>query len=232
MRPLLPSTLFFSALATLGLACDGSAPAPEAPAPEAPAADASAKKPAPAAAPEAPPADACTYTVASEGNTVSWTAFKFTEKAGVGGGFDTVSVTPGRGGDAPWKALDGVAFTIDTASVNSKNPDRDAKIQAQFFGTMAETAALKGTIKANSAGKATLNLTMNGATHPVMVDVATAGDGLTIQGTLDVEQWGGGPAIAALNKVCEDLHKGKDGVSKLWPQVDISATVVVEKTCG
>jgi polyisoprenoid-binding protein YceI len=217
---------FFALAAVLALSACGDAPPPadKAPAEKAPAA--AEKAPAPAEKKEV-----CTYSVAPEGSTVSWTAFKFTEKAGVGGAFDTVSVTPGKGGDEAWKAIDGVAFSIDTASVNTKNPDRDAKIKASFFGTMAETAAIKGTVKANSAGKATLSITMNGATHTTVVDVGNADGGLSLKGTIDVEQWGGGDAIAALNKVCEDLHKGKDGVSKLWSEVDIAATVPVSKSC-
>ena len=212
-RLLAPTALLFA------VACGGSAPkdAPAEPKAEAPKAE--------------PAKKTCTYAVKSEGNAVTWTAFKFTERAGVGGAFDAVTVTPGKGGDAAWKALDGVAFSIDTASVNSKNPDRDAKIKAQFFGTLTETAAIKGTIKANSEGKATLALTMNGATHPVTVDVAEADGALTLKGKIDVETWEGGSAIAALNKVCEDLHKGADGVSKLWSEVDIAATVAVDKTC-
>ena len=217
MRRLLTPALFM-----LSVACGGSAPPP---------AEKPAEKPAPAAEKPAAKPKVCTYTVKPEGNTVTWTAFKFTEKAGVGGGFDTVTVTPGKGGDAAWKALDGAAFSIDTASVNTKNPDRDAKIKDKFFGTLTETAALKGTVKANSAGKATLSITMNGATHPVTVDVAEADGNLTLKGTINVETWGGGDAIAALNKVCEDLHKGKDGVSKLWSEVDIAATVAVDKSC-
>ncbi len=176
---------FFALAAVLALSACGDAPPPadKAPAEKAPAA--AEKAPAPAEKKEV-----CTYSVAPEGSTVSWTAFKFT----------------GKGGDEAWKAIDGVAFSIDTASVNTKNPDRDAKIKASFFGTMAETAAIKGTVKANSAGKATLSITMNGATHTTVVDVGNADGGLSLKGTIDVEQWGGGDAIAALNKVCEDLH--------------------------
>lgn len=214
-------------LVSLLLACND-APAPAEPPAEETVAQATAVD---AAAKEAAPS--CTWTVDHSAASVGWTAFKFTEKTAVGGAFDTLTVAGGQGMDAPWKALDGLTFEIDTASVNSKNPERDAKIKQHFFGGMSETTTIKGKVKANSAGKATLSIAMNGASHDVVVDVKhTAGGPLSLSGTIDVETWGGGGAIAALNTVCDDLHKGADGVSKLWSEVAISAEVPLKKRCG
>ena len=215
------------ALLFLLTACNDTPAPAEAPsdktAAKTPTADAAAKKAAPS----------CTWTADHSAASVGWTAFKFTEKTGVGGAFDTLTVAGGQGMDAPWKALDGLTFEIDTASVNSKNPERDAKIKQHFFGGMSDTATIKGKVKANSAGKATLSIAMNGATHNVVVDVKhTEGGPLSLSGTIDVETWDGGGAIAALNKVCDELHKGADGVSKLWSEVAISAEVPLKKTCG
>lgn len=174
----------------------------------------------------------CRFAVARKGHVLTWTAFKFTERLGVDGSFDTVMVVPGKGGDAAWKAVDGVTFQIDTASVSSGNPDRDQKIREHFFGSLTQTASLTGRLKANSPGKATLTLTMNGATESVVVDVSAADGVVHLRGSLDVESWGGGPAIAALNRACDGVHKGEDGVSKLWSEVELAVAVSVEKTCG
>ena len=201
-------------------ACSG---APVAPEPVAPA---------PPPPPVEKKVETCAFTTAAGGHVLTWTAFKFTERLGVDGSFDTVTVTPGKGGDAAWKAVDGVTFQLDTASVNTGNPGRDLKIKEHFFDTLNDTAAITGRIKANSPGKATVTLTMNGATHSVVVDVSTAGEVVTLKGTIDVETWGGGPAIAALNQACEAVHKGTDGVSKLWSEVGLAVAVQLEKTCG
>ena len=174
----------------------------------------------------------CRFAVARQGHVLTWTAFKFTERLGVEGSFDTMTVVPGKGGDAAWKAVDGVTFQIDTASVSSGNPGRDEKIREHFFGSLTQTASLTGRLKANSPGKATLTLTMNGATESVVVDVSAADGVVHLRGILDVESWGGGPAIAALNQACEGVHKGEDGVSKLWSEVELAVAVSVEKTCG
>ena len=160
-----------------------------------------------------------------------WTAFKFTEKTGVSGVFSSVRITPGKAWDAPWKALDGVGFALDTTSIDSENPERDAKIRAHFFGTMTDPELISGVVKAHSEGRATARITMNGATHPVRLDVSRMNDQLTLRGTIDVSLWGGAAALQALNAVCEDLHRGADGVSKLWSEVEVVATVPVEQTC-
>lgn len=215
------SLALLPALLTGGLvACGNATPEPAAPAPKADA------------APAAKTAQSCTFTAKPEGTSVGWTAFKFTEKTGVGGGFDAFQIKNAKAADSAWKALDGLSFAIETASVNSKNPDRDAKIKEHFFGTMAETTLITGSLKATSATEGQLELTMNGATHAVPVKLGPGeGDAVNLKGTINVDTWGGAPAISALNKVCEDLHKGKDGVSKLWSEVDVMASVKLEKSC-
>lgn len=211
-RTALPSIL----LPLLLAACGGADPAPApAPVPPPPA--------------EAPPV--CTYVADVGAVSVGWKAFKFTEKTGVGGGFGALSLTGAKDAQSRHGALDGLAFEIPVASIDSKNPDRDKKIVDHLFGTMADTAALKGSLKVTGPEAGELSITMNGATHAVPVMLKTEGGTISLSGALDLATWGGGPAVDALNKVCDDLHKGADGVSKLWTEVEISATVPVKDTC-
>lgn len=206
------------ALCLLLAACGAEAPPP------APAA------PPPPPAPPAPPT--CTYTADAAAVTVGWKAFKFTERTGVAGGFSAVSILDAKPAPEAQAALNGLRFEIATAAVDSKNPDRDKKIAEQLFGTMKDTAVLTGSLAVTGPDAGTLTVTMNGVSHPVPVKLAAGpGDSLQLSGALDLTTWGAGPAVDALNKVCEDLHKGADGVSKLWPDVEISATVPLQKTC-
>ena len=170
-------------------------------------------------------------STAAEGHILTWTAFKFTERVGVEGGFDAITVSAGKPGDAAWKAIDGMKFQIDTASVITGNAERDAKIRKYFFGSSADFGRITGRIKANSPGKATLCVEMNGQQHSVVVDVSAGSDSVRLNGMIDVEQWGAGPAIAALNEVCAAVHTGEDGVRKLWSEVALAATIPVERTC-
>ncbi|MFT5582308.1 MAG: hypothetical protein ACI9G9_001573 [Psychromonas sp.] len=37
--------------------------------------------------------------------------------------------------------------------------------------------------------------------------------------------------MAALNTICKDLHTGDDGVSKLWSEVDLNFSTVLQTDC-
>lgn len=210
--------------AVLVSCADGDAPVKAPPAPA--SAESTSAESKVAAQPEI-----CTLSTAAKGHILTWTAFKFTERVGVEGGFDAMTVSAGKSGDAAWKAIDGMKFQIDTASVNTGNAERDAKIRQYFFGSSADFGRITGRIKANSPGKATLFVEMNGQNHSVVVDVSAGADSVRLNGMIDVEQWGAGPAIAALNEACTAVHTGEDGVRKLWSEVALSATIPVERTC-
>lgn len=180
--------------------------------------------------------EACSYSYNADGVAASWTAFKFTEKAAVGGKFDSVIVATVGAVDSPEKILVGLRFDIPVNTVNSNNPDRDKKIMDSFFGSMSETDMISGKITSmkgnNEIGTALVILKMNAIFYDQEVEYKIEGDQLTLMGTIDVGNWSGNDAIAALNKVCDDLHKGEDGVSKLWPTVDISISAMLDKDCN
>ena len=178
----------------------------------------------------------CNYSYNAESVTASWTAFKFTEKAGVGGKFDSVIVSTSGSVDSPEKMLGELKFEIPISSTNTNNPDRDMKIIEYFFGTLSNTEMISGNIVSakgnNEEGTAMVNLSMNDKTFQQEVNYKIEGAQVSLMGTIDVGNWNGNDAIAALNKVCDDLHKGEDGISKLWPTVDISIVALLDKSCN
>ena len=90
-----------------------------------------------------------------------------------------------------------------------------------FFGAMLDTAILKGTIK-HANGSYHASITMNGVTNDLPLDVTiTEKRRGTLTGTMNLKDWNALDALASLNKVCFDLHKGADGVSKTWEDVAI-----------
>jgi hypothetical protein len=46
---------------------------------------------------------------------------------------------------------------------------------------------------------------------------------------MDLKNWNALEALASLNKACEALHTGPDGVSKTWEDVAINASVFLSK---
>jgi len=175
----------------------------------------------------------CTYELENESLKLNWTAYKYNEKAGVGGAFDTVSVT---GFDSEKEtlseALMNVKFSLSTGSTNTNNPDRDTKIKDSFFGAMENSLEITGYIESIMPnGEGVMVIFMNGQKVRAPFAWTYEGELFSLKATVDVNDFNGTGALEALNKVCEDLHKGEDGVSVLWPNVDVSAEAIIKEVC-
>ncbi|APY11706.1 hypothetical protein BWZ22_10860 [Seonamhaeicola sp. S2-3] len=170
------------------------------------------------------------FVIKPEATSVKWTAYKTTDKVGVGGEFTTVKFES-KTGASPQEALNGLNFSIPVSSLftNDATNTRDAKIKASFFGVMLDTDFLKGSISyVNDACVA--SLTMNGVTHDIPLDVKIEEDRrVTLTGVMNLKDWNALDALASLNKACFDLHKGADGVSKTWEDVAIEVSTYLRK---
>lgn len=170
-------------------------------------------------------------------NTVNlkWTAYKTSEKVGVSGSFNSIFVTGGEKSTKLPEVLQEIKFTIQTNSTNTANPDRDSKIVNSFFGAMLNTDLIIGQVKNvdgnNESGKCSFVITLNDIEKEVVFDYTVNENVVKLTGELDLNQFDGKTAIESLNKVCEDLHKGADGVSVLWPNVGIEIEVALSKRC-
>ena len=74
------------------------------------------------------------------------------------------------------------------------------------------------------------SITMNGETNDIPMDITIADERrVTLVGTMNLKDWNALDALASLNKVCFDLHKGADGVSKTWEDVAIEVSTFLRK---
>lgn len=178
----------------------------------------------------------CTYTYNQSQTTLTWTAFKFTEKAGVKGSFDSLSLSVVKNETSIPELLVGAEFSTPVSSVNSNNVDRDQKIQKFFFGSLNESSVLKGRVTGtegdDNSGSLSFLLKMNEMEGPVEMNYSMSGDTLILIGTMDVNQWNAQAAVTRLNKECKELHTGTDGVSILWPDVRLEIRSILTKTCN
>jgi hypothetical protein len=178
----------------------------------------------------------CEYSYDHSKTKFIWTAFKFTEKAGVNGTFDKVGILGNPKGETIKDFAHKIKFQIPVDSVNTNNPDRDAKIQKFFFGEMKSTTKIYGYFRnikwQNESGTAELVLKMNNQERSVPVSfILKDNKNLELRGTIDLFKWGAHKSIESLNKECNALHTGKDGVSKLWNEVDILLTTELNYNC-
>ncbi|NVJ89094.1 MAG: YceI family protein [Flavobacteriaceae bacterium] len=164
------------------------------------------------------------FSVANAKNDINFTAYKTTEKVAVGGEFTEINITSGGEGNTIKEAMNGAVFSIPINSLATKDTSRDYKIQKFFFGVMTNTKTLTGylTIKDDTNGVA--KLTMNNETKDVPFTYTIKGNTFNMQATIDINTWNAGAALASLNKICEVLHAGADGVSKTWSDVALNIT--------
>ena len=179
---------------------------------------------------EAPEAK-CSYTFNEGSVNVKWTAFKTTEKIGVSGTFDTISVTGIQSANSAIELFSNAGFSIPVSSVNSNNPDRDKKILASFFGSMLETTTLSGKVVGITDNDCSVVINMNGVSDTCIFNLTHSDSAISLVSSIELGNWNALASADSLNQICFDLHKGADGVSKLWPDVKLEITAGITETC-
>lgn len=169
------------------------------------------------------------YSIDTSGSTINWTAYKFTNKVGVKGSFDNIILSPKSESGSVENILLASKVTINTISVNSGNEIRDPKLKESFFKVF-HTDTINGEILKVNENKGFLTLKMNNITNEIPFNYALKTDTIFIDTTINLKDWKGEEAISSLNEVCYDLHKGTDGISKLWPDVDVEIKLPITKT--
>lgn len=168
------------------------------------------------------------FVLKPEATSVKWTAYKTTEKKGVGGEFSVLNFEEKEGTSAQ-EALNNLNFSIPISNLFTKDEGRDAKIKASFFGAMLDTDLIKGSIKYIN-NEVTASITMNGVTNDLPMDIVITDERrVVLTGTMNLKDWNALDALASLNKICFDLHKGPDGVSKTWDDVAIEVNTFLRK---
>jgi len=182
-----------------------------------------------------PVAQNCIYSYSDSLTSFEWKAYKTNEKIGVGGTFDEITVSSNSSNSIK-AVLESISFEIDTESVNSANDDRDGKIFNFFFKKMVGTDIISGKVKSiegdDALGSATFEITMNETTQDVNLTYTTTDGIINFSGVFNLDMFNGQDAVAALNKKCEALHTGADGVSVLWPQVSLSISTQILANCN
>lgn len=168
---------------------------------------------------------ASSYTYSSDSTYVGFVAYKFNEKVGVPGWFTNFSAEGiPTTVNTPKELLTNLTFTVPVESLETGIDDRNQKIKEHFFGTIntenltGKVVSVEGT---ETEGSAKVEIEMNGLTKVADLAYDFTDNVFHLSGTIDVTIWDALSGIKALNTVCDVLHRGTDGISKLWPTVDI-----------
>lgn len=179
-----------------------------------------------------PEAAAGTYSLITDSAKVSFTAYKTTGKVPVGGKFMVINISNTNPGKTALEALNGAQFSIPVSSLFTNDPSgtRDPKILTSFFGVMKNTEIISGVFKVADDKSCSAEVTLNGKTVNIPLSYTSASDiQYAFDGVMNLADWDALDAVASLNKACEALHTGMDGVSKTWSEVAVHGEVLLKK---
>lgn len=175
--------------------------------------------------------EACSYSYDESTTVFTWTAFKLTEKIGVDGTFDNITVNANVGSVDMFGVLNGATFEIAVGSVNSQDNVRDPKIKNSFFGNMADTEMITGTVNSIDETMASVSVTMNGMTVDYEGEVKVDDMTITMLTTIDILDFEAETSLDSLGVVCAEKHTGVDGINKFWSDVNIAVKTTLVKNC-
>ncbi|WP_457596879.1 YceI family protein [Hydrogenimonas sp.] len=167
-------------------------------------------------------AQECTWKVKDV--EVEWEAFKTPAKIGVKGSFGNIklSARPQKSRDA---LLKGAKVVIDTASVDSKNKGRDAKLVKFFFKTQGVDTITARVVDVQKE-RCDVNITMNGITRTVPFKLEREDDEVEAEGYIDLADFDMLPSLKSINKACYELHQGKT-----WQDVKLEFELKTAEIC-
>ena len=168
------------------------------------------------------------YAVDELGISILWTAYKFTDRVAVSGTFEHYTIYNENVSGSIEGVLNKLKISIPTENVESGNAIRDFKLRAYFFEAF-NTPTITGTVLNAKEGEGIIKLNMNNVSIDTPYTYSLQNDTIVLFAHLNLKKWKGDEALAVLNKECYALHEGADGVSKLWPDVDVVVKLPVIK---
>lgn len=165
------------------------------------------------------------YVIDSKTTVVHWTAYKTTDKVPVKGIFKEVEISNVTPAANPVEVVKNVKFSIPVSSIFSNDSIRDFKLSNFLFGKMNNTSHIRGEVSLADQGKGEASIMMNGFTKNIPLNYEVHGDDIKINAKIDLNNWQAQAAVAALNEVCSEKHKGADGKSITWSEVDVMVEV-------
>jgi hypothetical protein len=180
------------------------------------------------------------YQLNIEKTKVIWNGYKTNDKIKVVGYFDEFSCDrENQEFSSIDELVNGLQFSIKSLSSISGDPIRDKNLQDHFFSYLTKDFVINGTLGQPINDSIDVDFSVFGQTktlrfgcqYNIVPDSPNSDYLIEIRGSIDLEsQFGGLHAFNAISKKCHDLHKGADGVSKTWKQVDVLVKALVLNT--
>jgi hypothetical protein len=175
-------------------------------------------------------AKTCSFTHDSSKDVVKWTAYKTKAKAPVSGTFKKkkIELKGKKNAKALNTFLKFATVSIDAQSVETGDKVRDNKIALFFFKSMLpKSEIIAEIVKVHpKKKKIDLKIEMNKVTKTIVMDYKFEKDLFTMNGVIDVLDFGLSKQLANLGRACSVKHEGKT-----WSEVAIQFDSTITKVC-
>jgi len=169
----------------------------------------------------------CLYSFDVAASKVFWAAYKTDDKLKVVGQFKELKTDRA---DQQFSSLEelvnGINFSINTASSASGDEIRDLSLKEYFFKLFTENFEINGSLTEMNEESITATINIFGTAKNIKLTYSADEEVLKMKGTLSLEEFGALKAYNSIHKKCFDLHKGKT-----WDDVDVIIEVPILKDC-
>jgi polyisoprenoid-binding protein YceI len=163
---------------------------------------------------------------------IKWTAYKTTAKLPVKGEFKQFDIEGVKPASTMEETLENAQIKINIFSIFTNEEQRDKRLIQSFFEKMPSTQFIS--VKVNKIDKNLLYATikMNGVSKEIPFSIKKDEERgiLILKSHINlIKDFDAEKPLSILNKACYDLHMGKDGISKTWPDVELEAFLKFSK---
>jgi hypothetical protein len=180
------------------------------------------------------------YQFDIENTKVIWNGYKTNDKIKVVGYFNEFSCDRE---DQEFSSIEdlvtGLKFSVKSSSSSSGDPMRDKNLKDHFFKYLTDNFVINGTLGSPINDSIDVTFDVFGKTkqirfafiYNIIPSCPYFDQVIEIKGSINLEsQFDALKAYNAISNKCYDLHKGADGISKTWKQVDVHVKALVINT--
>jgi len=181
-----------------------------------------------------PKADKCIYSFSDSTINLFWAGYKTTDKLKVLGSFQEIKTNHS---DQKFSSIDelvnGITFSINSKSSESGDPIRDANLRDYFFNYLTDNFQINGNVSEYNNDFLVANIDVLGINRQVKFTHTIANNVLKLRALISLDELGAYKAYNSISAKCYDLHKGADGISKTWDEVNVILDVpFIKEDCN
>ena len=177
--------------------------------------------------------DTCIYSFSDSTIKLFWSGYKTTDKLKVLGSFQEITTNHA---DQKFSSIEdlvnGITFSINSKSSESGDPIRDANLRDYFFNYLTDNFQINGHVSEYTDAFVTANIDVLGIDRQVKFSHSIVNNILKLRALISLDELGATKAFNSISAKCYELHKGPDGISKTWDEVNVLIDVpLIKEDC-